>query len=61
MNAVIEMEEKIEGINQYEIKKFNEIFWHKITNSDDYKINYLKNILKLSISNYFLKKNKDLF
>ena len=61
LNAVIEMEEKIEGINQYEIKKFNEIFWHKITNSDDYKINYLKNILKLSISNYFLKKNKDLF
>ena len=55
------MEEKIEGINQYEIKKFNEIFWNKITNSDDYKINYLKNILKLSISNYFLKKNKDLF
>jgi hypothetical protein len=61
LNAVIEMEEKIEGINQYEIKKFNEIFWNKITNSDDYKINYLKNILKLSISNYFLKKNKDLF
>jgi len=51
----------MEVINQYEIKKFNEIFWAKITHGDDYKINYLKNILKLSISNYFLKKTKIYF
>ena len=61
LNAVIEMEDRIEGKNQYETNSFNEIFWKSITNNNHEKINYLKNILKLSISENFLKNNMNLF
>lgn len=62
LNAVIEMEDKIEGKNQDEINRVNEIFWSKITNSNNYeKINCLKNVLRQSISANFLKKNENLY
>ena len=55
------MEEKIKGKNIEEEGKLNDLFWKNITGDNHVKINYLKNILKLSISTNFLKKNQDLF
>jgi putative glycosyltransferase (TIGR04372 family) len=55
MNAVIEMEEKIEGKDQFEVKKLNDTFWKSVGDENYDKINYLKNTLKLSISSSFLK------
>lgn len=61
LKVIIEMEEKIKGKNIEEEGKLNDLFWKNITGDNHVKINYLKNILKLSISTNFLKKNQDLF
>ncbi len=61
LDAVIQMEEKIEGKNQEQRKKLNDIFWKSITTNDNYdRIYYLKNSLELTISTNFLKNNLDL-
>jgi putative glycosyltransferase (TIGR04372 family) len=61
LDAVIQMEEKIEGKNQEQRKKLNDIFWKSVaTNNNFNRINYLKNNLKLTISTNFLKNNLNL-
>jgi len=61
LDAVIEMEQRLIGYNENNCAKLNDQFWKSITiNNNDEKINYLKNELKLSISNKFLKNNQNL-
>jgi putative glycosyltransferase (TIGR04372 family) len=60
LDAVIEMEERLTGNNDNNYTKLNDQFWKSITDNNDEKINYLKNELKLSVSNNFLKNNQNL-
>ena len=61
LDAVIEMEERLEGNNNNnDSEKLNDQFWKSITNNNQEKINFLKNELKLSVSNKFLKDNQNL-
>ena len=54
------MEEKIEGKNQEQRKKLNDIFWKSITNDNLDRIKYLKDDLNLTISTNFLRDNPNL-
>jgi putative glycosyltransferase (TIGR04372 family) len=60
LDAVIEMEQRLIGNNENICAKLNDQFWKSITNNNDEKINYLKNELKLSVSNKFLKNHQNL-
>jgi hypothetical protein len=60
LDAVIQMEEKIEGKNQEQRKKLNDIFWKSITNDNLDRIKYLKDDLNLTISTNFLRDNPNL-
>ena len=60
LDGVIEMEERLTGNNDNNYTKLNDQFWKSITDNNDEKINYLKNELKLSVSNNFLKNNQNL-
>jgi putative glycosyltransferase (TIGR04372 family) len=61
LDVVIEMEQRLIGNNENNCEILNDQFWKSITiNKNDEKINYLKNELKLSISNKFLKNNQNL-
>ena len=61
LDAAIEMEERLEGNNNNnDSAKLNDQFWKSITNNNQEKINFLKNELKLSVSNKFLKDNQNL-
>lgn len=61
LEAAIEMEEHLEADNQNKHTKLNDQFWKSITDNNHEKINYLKNELKLSVSNKFLENNQNLF
>jgi putative glycosyltransferase (TIGR04372 family) len=62
LDAVIEMEEKLEGYNNKESKKLNDLYWKAITNNNNHKkINFLKNVLRLSLPSKFLISNQNLF
>ncbi len=61
LDVVIEMEQRLIGNNENNCEILNDQFWKSITiNNNDERINYLKNELKLSISNKFLKNNQNL-
>jgi hypothetical protein len=61
LDAVIEMEEKLEGYNNKESKKLNDLYWKAITNNNNHKkINFLKNVLRLSLPSKFLISNQNL-
>jgi len=62
LDAVIEMEEKVQGYNNEESRKLNDLYWKSISNNNNYeKINFLKNVLKLSLPAKFLNSNQILF
>ena len=56
------MEEKAQGYNNEESRKLNDLYWKSISNNNNYeKINFLKNVLKLSLPAKFLNSNQILF
>ena len=61
LNTIVEMEKLMLNENDMEAKNLNDIFWQSISDNNLEKVNYLKNVLKLTISKNFLKENQNLF
>ena len=61
LQVMIEMENSLSLKEDIETKKLNDLFWKSIAKNNHEKINYLQNVLKLSISSNFLKNNQNLF
>ena len=61
LNTIVEMEKLMLNEKDTEAKNLNDIFWQSISDNNLEKINYLKNVLKLTISKNFLKENQNLF
>ena len=57
LHAVIEMEEKINEESSENKEEITDIFWRNLGEENKDKIDYLRNDLKLSISNKFLENN----
>ena len=55
------MEKIVSNQEDLETKNLNDMFWKSISSNNNEKINYLKNVLKLTISKNFLKENQNLF
>ena len=55
------MDEILMGKNNSDAIKLNNQFWESLKDKNHEKIDYLKNVLKLSISTQFLKNNQNLF
>ena len=61
LNTIVEMEKLMLNEKDMEAKNLNDIFWQSISDNNLEKVNYLKNVLKLTISKNFLKENQNLF
>jgi hypothetical protein len=61
LETITEMDEILIEKNNSDAIKLNNQFWESLTDKNHEKIDYLKNVLKLSISTQFLKNNQNLF